>query len=268
MDLQHYLQQVKERGPLVEAITNYVTITDCANILLSAGASPAMCESADEAYDFTKLAQAVYINIGSLTKEQELAILQSVKAAAEVDIPVVLDPVGCGAIPRRIDFINKLRSFGKISIVKGNIGEIKTLAGAETQVKGVDSLDDGEDAAEVCEQLAKDWKCIVVATGKRDIITDGKQTATVDNGSEMFTKITGAGCMLGALLAGFSGASPKALFEANLTGLITMGIAGEKAAKLKRGHLPGSFRSYLMDEINQVNFKTDTELANYQLHQV
>lgn len=266
MDLQHYLQQVKDKGPLVEAITNYVTITDCANILLSAGASPAMCESADEAYEFTKLAQAVYINIGSLTKEQELAMLQSVKAADEVGIPVVLDPVGCGAIPRRIDFIDKLRSFGKISLVKGNIGEIKTLAGAETQVKGVDSLDDGEDAIEVCEQLAKDWKCLVVATGKTDIITDGQKTASVDNGSEMFTKITGAGCMLGALLSGFSGANPSALFEANLTGLICMGIAGEKAAKLDRGHLPGSFRSYLMDEINQINFSTDSEFAKYKLH--
>lgn len=266
MDLQYYLQQVKEQGPLIEAITNYVTINDCANILLSAGASPAMCESADEAYDFSKLAQAVYINIGSLTKEQELAMLQSVKAANEVGIPVILDPVGCGAIPRRIDFINKLRSFGKIGVVKGNVGEIKTLAGAKTKVKGVDSIDEGGDATEICQQLAKDWKCIVVATGKRDIITDGKRTATVDNGSEMFTKITGAGCMLGALLAGFSGANPKALFQANLTGVITMGIAGEKAAKLERGQLPGSFRSYLMDEINQISFDKDIEIAKYKLH--
>ena len=266
MDLSYYLQRVKDRGPLVEAITNYVTITDCANILLSAGASPAMCESADEAYEFTKLAQAVYLNIGSLTKEQELAMLQSVKAADEVGIPVVLDPVGCGAIPRRIEFINKLRSFGKISVVKGNIGEIKTLAGAETQVKGVDSLDDGEDAVEICEQLATDWNCIVVATGKRDIVTDGKQTATVDNGTEMFTKITGAGCMLGALLSGFSGANPGALFETNLAAVISMGIAGEKAAKLERGHLPGSFRSYLMDEIHQLDFKNDDKLVNYKLH--
>ena len=265
MNLQYYLQQLKEQGPLVEAITNYVTVTDCANILLSAGASPAMCESADEAYDFTKLAQAAYINIGSLTKEQELAMLQSVKAADEVGIPVVLDPVGCGAIPRRIDFIHKLRSFGKISAVKGNSGEIKTLAGVKTQVKGVDAIDDG-DPTEVCQQLAKDWKCIVVATGKRDIITDGEKTATVDNGSPMFTKITGAGCMLGALLAGFSGANPSALFEANLTGVITMGIAGEKAEKLDRGHLPGSFRSYLMDEINQINFDKDIEIASYKLH--
>jgi len=266
MNLQDHLQRVKDQGPLVEAITNYVTITDCANILLSAGASPAMCESADEAYEFTKLAQAVYLNIGSLTKEQELAMLQSAKAADEVGIPVVLDPVGCGAIPRRIEFINKLRSFGKISVVKGNIGEIKTLAGAETQVKGVDSLDDGEGAIEICEQLATDWNCLVVATGKRDIITDGKQTATVDNGTEMFTKITGAGCMLGALLSGFSGANPGALFETNLAGVVTMGIAGEKAATLERGHLPGSFRSYLIDEIHQLDFKNDDKLVNYKLH--
>lgn len=264
MNLQYYLQQLKDQGPLVGAITNYVTVTDCANILLSIGASPAMVEAADEAYDFTKLAQALYLNVGTLTKEQELAMLQAAKAADEVGIPIILDPVGCGAIPKKIEFIHKLRSFGKISVVKGNVGEIKTLAGAETKVKGVDAIDDGGDATEICQQLAKDWKCIVVATGKRDIVTDGQRIATVDNGSEMFTKITGSGCMLGALLAGFSGANPSTLFEAILTGVITMSIAGEKAEKLDRGHLPGSFRSYLMDEINQVNFDKDIEIANYK----
>ena len=72
--------------------------------------------------------------------------------------------------------------------------------------------------------------------------------------------------MLGALLAGFSGANPKQLFEANLTGLITMGIAGEKASELERGNLPGSFRSYLMDEINQLDFDKNQDLAKYKIH--
>lgn len=247
------LEQVKAKTPLVEAITNYVTINDCANILLSLGASPAMCESADEAYDFSKLASSVYINIGSLTKEQELAMLQAVKAAEEVAIPVVLDPVGCAAIPRRIGFINKLRSFGKIDVVKGNLGEIKSLAGVKAKVRGVDSIDEGDDAEEVCVKLAKDWNCIVACTGKIDIITDGNQTIQIANGTEMFTKITGAGCMLGALTAGFCGANQNELLAACVASFAHMSIAGENAAKLNRGNLSGSFRSFLMDEIDQLN---------------
>lgn len=253
ISISTYVEGVRQKTPLVEAITNYVTVNDCANILLSSGASPAMCESADEAYDFTKLAQAVYLNIGTLTKEQELAMLQSVKAADEMNIPVILDPVGCGAIPRRIDYIDKLRSFGKISIVKGNMGEIKSLAGVEAQVRGVDSIDDGNDSSEVVKNLAKKWNCIVVATGKTDLISDGENIAYVDNGCVLFTSITGAGCMLGALLAGFAGAHPQQLFEASVAACVVMGIAGENAKARENGDLPGSFRAFLMDEIYRLD---------------
>jgi hydroxyethylthiazole kinase len=247
------LSNLRSKTPLVEAITNYVTINDCANILLSIGASPAMCESADEAYDFTKLANAVYLNIGTLTKEQELAMLQAVKAADELNIPVILDPVGCAAIPRRIGFIDKLRSFGKVDIIKGNLGEIKSLAGVKTQVRGVDSLDEGEDGVEVCQQLAKDWKCIVAASGKIDIITDGETTALVHNGDDMLTKVTGAGCMLGALTAGFCGANKENLLASCIASFLSMGLAGEHAAQQNRGVYPGSFRVFLIDEIYKLN---------------
>lgn len=218
------LSNLKSKTPLVEAITNYVTINDCANILLSIGASPAMCESADEAYDFTKLANAVYLNIGTLTKEQELAMLQAVKAADELNIP-----------------------------------EIKSLAGVETKVRGVDSLDMGEDGVEVCKQLAKDWKCIVAASGKIDIITDGEITALVHNGDDMLTKVTGSGCMLGALTAGFCGANTDNLLASCIASFLSMGIAGEHAAQHNRGCYPGSFRVFLIDEIYKL---TDTILRD------
>lgn len=251
LEQQIYSQiaNLKLKTPLVEAITNYVTINDSANILHSIGASPAMCESADEAYDFTKLTNAVYLNIGTLTKEQELAMLQAVRAADELDIPVVLDPVGCAAISRRIGFIDKLRSFGKIDIIKGNLGEIKSLAGVEAKVRGVDSIDQGKDGVEVAQQLAKKWNCIVAASGKTDIISDGKTTVLIHNGTEMLTSITGAGCMLGALTAGFSGANKDNLLAACIAGFLSMSIAGEHAAQKDGGDAPGSFRAFLIDEV-------------------
>ena len=243
------IANLRSKAPLVEAITNYVTITDTANILLSMGASPAMCESADEAYDFTKLANAVYLNIGTLTKEQELAMLQAVRAADELSIPVILDPVGCAAIPRRISFIDKLRSFGKIDIVKGNLGEIKSLAGVKAEVKGVDSIDKGKDGVEVAQQLAKKLNCIIAVSGKTDIVTDGKTTALIHNGSRMLTTITGAGCMLGGLTAGFCGVGKDHLLASCISSFLSMGIAGEHAAQKKGGDAPGSFRTFLIDEV-------------------
>ncbi|WP_019039065.1 hydroxyethylthiazole kinase [Psychroflexus tropicus] len=265
---QHLYKQIsnlKSATPLVEAITNYVTINDSANILLSIGASPAMCESADEAYDFTKLSSAVYLNIGTLTKEQELAMLQAVKAADELSIPVVLDPVGCAAIPRRIGFIDKLRSFGKIDVIKGNLGEIKSLAGVEAKVRGVDSIDEGDDGVEVCQQLAREWNCIIIATGKQDVVTDGTTTALIQNGSEMLTRITGAGCMLGALTSGFCGANPKELMAACIASVLSMGVAGELAANIDRGTMPGSFKVFLMDEIYRLTDETLKEKAKIEL---
>ncbi|SNS25085.1 hydroxyethylthiazole kinase [Anaerovirgula multivorans] len=251
-ELAMSLSKVKEKTPLIQAITNYVTINDCANILLAIGASPAMCEATDEAYEFSQISNAVYLNIGTFTKEQELAMPLAVKGADEKKIPVVLDPVGCGAIPRRIDYINKLRKFGKIHVIKGNLGEIKSLLGVDSKVRGVDSIDDGTDGVEVCKRLAKKWSCIVAATGKTDIITDGEKVCLVNNGTEMLTKITGAGCMVGALTAGFCGANDDLLIATAASHLV-MSLAGEKAVKAKEGNLPGTFRMKLFDEIYQID---------------
>eukprot|EP00894_Picocystis_sp_ML_P003021 jgi/Pico_ML_1/53538/g4070.t1 len=242
------LDRMRRDTPLVQAITNYVTINDCANILLAIGASPAMCESMDEAYAFSAISNAVYCNIGSLTKEQEHAILQASRGAAEAGVPMVLDPVGCAAIPRRVQYVDKVRSFGRVDVVKGNLGEIKTLMGEASLVRGVDSLEDGTDGVKTCKSLAQKWDCVVVATGKKDIVTDGETVILIDNGVELFTKITGAGCMAGALIAAFCGAGKDQLV-ATAAAHLCMGVAGELAFEQDRGNFPGSFRAHLMDQI-------------------
>lgn len=242
-------EAIQAETPLVQAITNYVTINDCANILLAGGASPAMCEASEEAYDFSFLSQALYINIGTLTKEQEEAMVRAAIGAKEKGIPVIVDPVGCAAIPRRVPFLEKLRDQGRIDVLKGNLSEIKALAGLQSQARGVDALDSDEDATELCQNLAKTWNCIVAITGRRDYISDGTQTVYIDNGTEMLTKITGAGCMLGALTAGYCGAQATQLFEATILAHLTMAIAGEHAAQDEKGYLPGAFRSHLMDYV-------------------
>ena len=42
MNFGSALEQVHRRAPLVDCITNFVTVNDCANILLAVGGSPTM----------------------------------------------------------------------------------------------------------------------------------------------------------------------------------------------------------------------------------
>ncbi|MEN1759962.1 hydroxyethylthiazole kinase [Anoxynatronum sibiricum] len=267
MNVKGILTATRSKTPLVQAITNYVTINDCANVLLACGASPAMCEVAREAYDFSRLSAAVYCNIGTLTPEQRQAIQEALRGAAEKEIPVVLDPVGCGAIPSRIDYLEELRSQYPIQVVKGNLGEIKSLAGIETQVRGVDSVDNGEDAVEACVSLAQKWQCVVAATGIQDVVTDGTQVAVIQNGTQMLTKITGAGCMAGAVIAGFCGAAENP-FKGTVAGLLAMSLAGEKAAAGEGGQLPGTFKVKLIDEIHQLTEESMAASANIRYFSV
>lgn len=245
-EFANVLANVRKNTPLIQCITNYVTVNDCANILLSFGASPAMVEAREEAYDFAKISSAIYLNIGTLTEEHADAMVEAAKGAKEANVPVVLDPVACGAIKRKVTVINNILEAGKVDIIKGNVGEIKFLAGIAAQARGVDSIDDGQGIEEAAKALAKKYNCIVAATAEVDVVTDGERVAKIYNGSKMLTLITGAGCMVGALTAATAAVSEDKL-NAAVTSILAMNIAAEKAEK--EAKLPGSFRVKLIDNI-------------------
>ncbi|MHC6204733.1 hydroxyethylthiazole kinase [Breznakiellaceae bacterium SP9] len=251
------IDEVRERSPLIHCITNYITINDCANILLSFGASPAMIDSPDEAYGFARIASALYVNLGDFIKEQEKGAEQAVLGARDAGIPIVLDPVGCGAIPKRIGITEQLHRIAALSIIKGNMGEIMALYGKNAGAKGVDSADSIAGIEEAVVELALRYGCTVAATGKVDIVSDGKRLARIENGVAMLKTITGAGCMVGALCAGAAAAAKLIghdMFSATIAGIASMGIAGELAANLAAA--PGSFRVALIDSIYTVTGET------------
>ncbi|MDR1106382.1 MAG: hydroxyethylthiazole kinase [Treponema sp.] len=249
------IERVREENPLVHCITNYITINDCANILLSAGASPAMCDALDEAYDFARISSALYINFGTYIKEQEAAAMAAALGAKSAGRPIVIDPVGCAAIPRRIGILDRLHELAGVSIIKGNMGEIMALAGKKAEVKGVDSDGAVPGIEETAAETAKKYGCVVAATGKIDVISDGRRTARVSNGVPMLTKITGSGCMTGALCAAAAAMARDGdeMFAAAAAAVSLMGIAGEKAAV--KANLPGSFRTALIDAVYGITGK-------------
>ena len=133
------LNEVRNKKPLVHNITNYVTVNDCANILLAIGASPIMADDIKEAADITKISSALVINIGTLNERTIESMIASGKKANELNIPVIFDPVGAGASEFRNETTKKILEEVKISVLRGNMSEIKFISGLESSTKGVDA---------------------------------------------------------------------------------------------------------------------------------
>jgi hydroxyethylthiazole kinase len=205
-----------------------------------------MVENPKEAGAFARISSALYLNLGTLTDEQEMAMLEAHKGAELARVPVIVDPVACGVIPRKVEILKTLIKNGKIACIKGNSAEIKSLAGLQTQARGVDSLDQGEGLERVCQALSETEHTVVAATGAVDVVADGKNLAFIKNGTFLYGSITGAGCMVGGVVAACIGIAPLEPWLATITGLCAFNIAGERAVRLS-GENPGSFRSLLFE---------------------
>ena len=53
--LKTAFENLRSRCPLIHNITNYVTVNDCANMVLACGASPIMADDAAEVEEITAI---------------------------------------------------------------------------------------------------------------------------------------------------------------------------------------------------------------------
>ncbi len=260
------LLRVRENRPLIHHITNYVTINDCANIVLALGGSPIMAYKKSEVEEIVAQSSALVLNTGNVNNIE--AMILAGKKANELNIPVILDPVGIGASKLRHNSNNKILNSVKISIVKGNMSEIKFLAGLNVKAKGVDSTADNNGGEQVAKKLAKDLNCIVAITGVKDIVSNGRETCIIRNGHRMLSRVTGTGCMTTSLIGTYSSVTDDYLL-ASVTGIITMGIAGEKAqTSLKNEEGIGTFRIRLFDSIYNINENTILKEGDVSARQI
>lgn len=246
------LKQIKESRPLVHCITNYVTANDCANIILAIGAIPVMADNKNEVEEISSKAQALVINIGTLSEERFESIILAGKNANKNNIPVIFDPVGIAASSSRRKAALKILKEVKMTVIRGNVAEIQVLLGINAISKGVDSVDevDSKSIEEIALSVANKLNTIAVVTGKKDYISDGKKIIIIENGVQLMTRVTGAGCMTTSLIGAFLGLT-KDGFLSSLIGVLTMGVAGEIAfEKLKADEGSGSFRVKLIDAVN------------------
>ncbi|NRT79166.1 hydroxyethylthiazole kinase [Clostridium beijerinckii] len=250
------LNEVRNKKPLVHNITNYVTVNDCANILLAIGASPIMADDIKEAADITKISSALVINIGTLNERTIESMIASGKKANELSIPVVFDPVGAGASEFRNSTTKRLLEEVKISVLRGNMSEIKFISGLGSTTKGVDASENdartgNDEGIDVAKNLAKKLQCTVAITGATDIISDGERVVILENGTKMLSNVTGTGCMTTALIGAFCGAGSD-YFIGAVSGIISMGISGEIALD-KAGKIgTGSFHIAIIDAISNL----------------
>lgn len=274
MNIKELLEKVRDKEPLVQCITNFVTVNDCANILLAVGATPTMAMDSREVEESVSRVSALVCNMGAI-EHIESMILAGKKANA-LQIPVVLDPVGAGGTTLRRETVKRLLQEVQFTSIRGNASEIKAIAGAQSLGRGVDvSKEDvvSENSLQgdilIFESLARKLQCVIAVSGEIDVITDGVHTMLIRNGCKMMARITGSGCMVTTLIGAFCGANKESAFKATSLAMGIMGIAGEIADEKRKKNKTGNatFRNDLIDSIFNITIEEIEERLNYEVFQ-
>jgi hydroxyethylthiazole kinase len=121
-------------------MTNDVVQTFTANVLLALGASPAMVIEAEEAEQFAAIADALLVNVGTLTALRAQSMRRAIESAVAAGKPWTLDPVAVGALAFRTRFCHQILAL-KPAAIRGNASEILALAGMSAGGRGVDTTD-------------------------------------------------------------------------------------------------------------------------------
>lgn len=246
-------EHMRTTNPLVQCITNYVAMNYAANVLLAAGASPAMVHTPEESGEFAAIAGALTVNIGTLSPNWVDGMIAAAKSANNAGKPWVLDPVAHFATGYRRDTVAELLTL-KPTVIRGNASEIIALGGGQSAGQGVDSGDPVEQAEEAARTLANAQNAVVAVTGEVDFVTDGKRSVRIAGGSELMAKVTATGCSLTALVGAYVAIAPDQVFEATVAALANFAVAGEFAAKSATG--PASFMTAFVDGLHNLDGTT------------
>lgn len=266
---------MQKKAPLVHCITNAVTVNDCANILLAAGARPTMAHDVAEAKEVTGGCDALVCNFGATDAYE--AMFLAAEEASKSGHPIVVDPVGAGGSSFRREKIKELFARAQISCIRGNASEMRAVFENSRTVTGVDAREedktDRKGLTALAMEFAKRHHCICVISGEEDVITDGTSVVLVKNGHKNMSRITGTGCMSSVLLgatfaAETSDKSLENLLWAAITAVCAMGICGEIAARQCEQEESGtmSFRLHMIDEMSMLNGESVQEYGRIEIN--
>lgn len=245
IDPAAHLTRLRERAPLIHNITNLVAMNPMANVLLALGASPAMVHAREEATEFAALADALTVNIGTLSPHWLAAMEEAAEAAQLAGKPWVFDPVAVGATGYRREAGQRLLEH-RPTVIRGNASEILALERQGSGGRGVDSSDPIEAAEQAAITLARRTTAVVAVTGEVDLVTDGQRLSRVPGGHPLMPRVTTLGCALTGVVAAFL-VGDEDPFIATVAALACYGEAGRRAGQGAAG--PGSFAVAFLDAL-------------------
>ncbi|MCI2097991.1 MAG: hydroxyethylthiazole kinase [Succiniclasticum sp.] len=277
--LARLFAEIRERSrreaPLVHCLTHGITQNDSANGILAVGGRPNMASHPDEVSEAVRGAAALTVNLGNITAERLVAIDRAGAAACRKGIPILLDAVGVGFSTLRRDFAHRFVKQYRPAVVKGNASELRALCGLSCHGTGVDvaaadavsTLAAARREAAALRPFADQWHTVLLETGAVDIVipTEGLSperqpsvsgSAFVGNGTPTLARLTGTGCLLGALAGVWLAVANP--WEAALLAASTLGVAGERAEEAvwqqRAKPVPlGSFHTALLDALSTLD---------------
>lgn len=246
---------IRIEKPLIHCITNPISINDCANVVLAAGAKPIMAEHPLEVSQITAVSKGLAVNLGNITDVRMKSMLISGKTAHKKKIPHIIDLVGIGCSKLRLDYAKKFIEACHPNVIKGNMSEIKALCDIKSDAKGIDvgqsdiiTDENIYESISMLKALSLKTSSVIAVTGVVDVITNGTYTYLIRNGCEMLSMITGTGCMLTALTASYI--SSGDILYGTVLAAVLMGICGELSQDAKG---TGSFRTELIDNMFSIS---------------
>lgn len=215
-----------------------------------------MAEHPAEVAEITRNSHALALNLGNITDARMKSMPESLKTAASLHIPVMLDLVGTACSNLRYEFANRLMNIHMPELLKGNMSELLAMSGQTAHAIGIDAGD--EDTVtdinrihlqQLFQEKAAQWNTTLLITGKEDMIVSANKCSFIKRGTPAMSQITGTGCMLGMICATYLAVTDP--FTAAFTAATEFGIAGERAEKNSSG--PGSFQVELFDQFYQLS---------------
>ena len=224
------LDKVRARKPLIMCLTNSVVENWTANCLLALGAVPAMMAEPEESAELAASSGAVLVNVGTVTRIQAVAMRAAIASCQAHHIPWVLDPVAVHRLVFRRRLVTEFLACHP-RLVRGNYNEISAVKGLLGNT-------------------------VALSTGAVDEIA-GLRLA---NGVPMLQRVTGTGCVQGAIAAAFCAVEPDAVV-AGVAASLTMSLAGEIANMV--APRPGAFQIALLDALDALTARDFRERVKW-----
>lgn len=251
--------------PQIHILNNYITAESVVNAVLAVGGVAIGGDAKAECAQITQRSDALVINTGTPAPERLEVFLSSGERANELNIPIVLDPVGAGATDFRRDMLKTLLKEVHFTCIRGNASEIHALINTQNNLQdftGVESKEQHISKKELFD-LSKCTGAVIVVTGRNVMIADQVSDYFVElpGGSPMQKLFTGAGCMMSGVIGAYLGGAKKegqenpkgAFLDAIQTAVAAYNAAARRAELIcqKEKHFGTmSFKNAFIDELS------------------